>query len=228
MSSELLALFGHWICPFSVRVEFVLAQRGIEYSLVEVPPRAARPKGFVVPKEFIANSPKLEVPMVRYAGQYLADSIPILEQLEKWYSKNPLLPNDELGKSLVRVRVQWLDRNLYRPMIGVYYGTDQAKIAEASEQFDIALQTVAEWLQHSQWIAGDQPTLAEAIMVGMYTRLAGLYRLGLTAELPSEVARHKAQCEGLEGWQRVAWSAEQTDEFVGRFSKFRRIQNSQN
>jgi glutathione S-transferase len=221
------ALFGHWICPFSVRVEFALAQRGIEYSLIEVPPRAARPKDFVVPEEFIAHSPKLEVPMVRHAGEYLADSIPILEQLEKWYSKNPLLPNDELGKSLVQERVQWLDRKLYRPMIGVYYGTDPEKIAEASDQFGIALQTVAEWLQQSQWVAGDQPTLAEALMVGMYTRLAGLFRLGLTAELPSEVARHKTQCEGLEGWQCVAWSAEQTDEFVGRFSKFREIQNSQ-
>jgi glutathione S-transferase len=221
------ALFGHWICPFSVRVEFALAQRGIEYSLIEVPPRAARPKDFVVPEEFIAHSPKLEVPMVRHAGEYLADSIPILEQLEKWYSKNPLLPNDELGKSLVQERVQWLDRNLYRPMIGVYYGTDPEKIAEASEQFGIALRTVAEWLQQSQWVAGDQPTLAEALMVGMYTRLAGLFRLGLTAELPSEVARHKTQCEGLEGWHCVAWSPEQTDEFVGRFSKFREIQNSQ-
>jgi glutathione S-transferase len=210
-----------------VRVEFALAQRGIQYSLVEVPPRAARPKDFVVPEEFIAHSPKLEVPMVRHAGEYLADSIPILEQLEKWYSRNPLLPNDELGKSLVQERVQWLDRNLYRPMIDVYYGTDPEKIAEASEQFGIALRTVAEWLQQSQWVAGDQPTLAEALMVGMYTRLAGLFRLGLTAELPSEVARHKTQCEGLEGWHCVAWSPEQTDEFVGRFSKFREIQNSQ-
>jgi glutathione S-transferase len=227
MTAGSLALFGHWICPFSVRVEFALAQRGIEYSLVEVPPRAARPKGFVVPEEFIANSPKLEVPMVRHAGEYLADSIPILEQLEKWYTKNSLLPEGAQGISLVRERVQWLDRNLYRPMIGVYYGTESDKIAQASMQFGVALHTVAEWLQHSHWIAGDQPTLAEAIMVGMYTRLDGLFRLGLTAELPSEVVRHKAQCEALVGWQRVAWSAEQTDEFVGRFSKFREIQNSQ-
>lgn len=227
MNRQDFALFGHWICPFSVRVEFALAQRGIEYSLIEVPPRAARPKNFVVPEEFIAHSPKLEVPMVRHAGEYLADSIPILEQLEKWYSQNPLLPSDHNAQLLVRERVQWIDKNLYRPMIGVYYGTEDAKIAEASTQFGVALQTIAEWLRETSWIAGNQPTIAEALMVGMYTRLEGLYRLGLTAQLPVEIVRHQEQCRSLVGWQRVAWSAEQTDEFVGRFSKFREILNSQ-
>lgn len=227
MNQDNFALFGHWICPFSVRVEFALAQRGIEYSLIEVPPRAARPKDFVVPEEFIAHSPKLEVPMVRHAGEYLADSIPILEQLEKWYLQNSLMPSDHDAQALVRERVQWIDKYLYRPMIGVYYGTEDAKIAEASTQFGGALQTIAEWLQETSWIAGNQPTIAEALMVGMYTRLEGLYRLGLNAQLPGEIVRHQAQCESLVGWQRVAWSAEQTDEFVGRFSKFREIQNSQ-
>ena len=227
MNQEKFALFGHWICPFSVRVEFALAQRGIEYSLIEVPPRAARPKDFVVPEEFIANSPKLEVPMVRHAGEYLADSIPILEQLEKWYSQNSLMPTDHNAQLLVCERVQWIDKYLYRPMIGVYYGTEDAKIAEASTQFGVALQTIAEWLQETSWVAGNQPTIAEALMVGMYTRLEGLYRLGLTVHLPVEIVRHQEQCQLLVGWQRVAWSAEHTDEFVGRFSKFREIQNSQ-
>jgi glutathione S-transferase len=227
MNQEDFALFGHWICPFSVRVEFALAHRGIEYSLIEVPPRAARPKDFVVPEEFIAHSPKLEVPMVRHAGEYLADSIPILEQLEKWFSQNSLLPSEYSAQSLVRERVQWIDKYLYRPMIGVYYGTEEAKIAEASTQFGVALQTIAEWLQETSWVAGNQPTIAEALMVGMYARLDGLYRLGLTAQLPDEIVRHQEQCQSLAGWQHVAWRAEQTDEFVGRFSKFREIQNSQ-
>ncbi len=227
MTAETITLFGHWICPFSVRVEFALAQRGIKYSLIEVPPRAARPKDFVVPEEFIAHSPKLEVPMVKHAGEYLADSIPILEKLEEWYSDNSLLPANGAAQSLVHARVQWLDKFLYRPMVGVYYGTDEGKIAESSVQFGSALETIAGWLRETMWVAGDQPTIAEAIMVGMYTRLDGLHQLGLTAQLPEEVVRHRTQCESLVGWKNVAWSAKQTDEFVGRFIKFREIQNSQ-
>jgi glutathione S-transferase len=226
MTATSITLFGHWICPFSVRVEFALAQRGIDYTMVEVPPRAVRPKGFVVPEEFIAHSPKLEVPMVKHNDEYLADSIPILEQLEEWFISNSLLPTDGAARSLVLARVQWLDKHLYRPMIGVYYGTDPDKIAAASDEFNQALNTVAGWLRETTWLVGDEPTIVEAIMVGMYTRLDGLYRLGLTAQIPIEVFRHREQCESLVGWQRVSWSSEQTDEFVSRFTKYREIQNS--
>lgn len=41
---EPVTLFGHWICPFSVRVEFALVQLGIDYEIVDVPPTAA-PEG---------------------------------------------------------------------------------------------------------------------------------------------------------------------------------------
>ena len=98
MSTTPVTLFGHWICPFSVRVEFALAQRRINYVVVDVPPRAVRPKGFVVPEEFIAHSPKLEVPMVKIDGEYLADSIPILEWLEEKFTESSLLPANDAGK----------------------------------------------------------------------------------------------------------------------------------
>ena len=226
MTNQSITLFGHWICPFSIRVEFALAQRGIDYTMIEVPPRAVRPKDFVVPEEFIAHSPKLEVPMVKHKDEYLADSIPILEQLEEWYTGNSLLPVDGSARSLVHARVQWLDKHLYRPMIGVYYGTDPDKIAEASDQFGRALATIAGWLRETTWLVGEEPTIVEAIMVGMYTRFDGLCRLGLTVEIPTEISRHREQCETLMGWSKVAWTTDQTDEFVGRFIKYREIQNS--
>ena len=226
MSTSVVTLFGHWICPFSVRVEFALAQRGIEYTVVDVPPRAVRPKGFVVPEEFIAHSPKLEVPMVKIDGEYLADSIPILEWLEEKFTDSSLLPTDDAGQAIVRERVEWLNKYVYRPMIGVYYGTDPALIQESSVAFMKAMETVDQWLQTSQWLAGEAPTLAEAIMAGVYTRLDGLRQLGLTGEIPSSVQQHLERCTQLVGWEKVEWSKEQTSDFVGRFLKYREIQNS--
>lgn len=226
MSAPTVTLFGHWICPFSVRVEFALAQRGIEYTVVDVPPRAVRPKGFVVPEEFIAHSPKLEVPMVKIDGEYLADSIPILEWLEKKFSDSSLLPADDAGQAVVGERVEWMNKYVYRPMIGVYYGTDPALIQESSVAFMKAMETLDQWLQNSPWLAGDAPTLAEAIMAGAYTRLDGLRQLGLTGELPASVQQHLERCTQLAGWEKVEWSTEQTSDFVGRFLKFREIQNS--
>jgi len=226
MSSTDVVLFGHWICPFSVRVEFALAQKAITYSVVDVPPRAVRPKGFVVPEEFIAHSPKLEVPMVRVGETYLADSIPILQWLEELFPSHSLSPTDDAQHALMMERVDWLDKYVYRPMIGVYYGTDPEKIEMASVAFANALETVDSWLLTSPWLAGDQPTLAEAIMAGLYTRWSGLQRLGMTAVLPQSVETHWEHMHSLAGWQVVAWSDAQTDEFVGRFLKYREIQNS--
>jgi glutathione S-transferase len=226
MSTSTVTLFGHWICPFSVRVEFALAQRGIEYTVVDVPPRAVRPKGFVVPEEFIANSPKLEVPMVKIDGEYLADSIPILEWLEEKFTDSSLLPIDDAAQLVVRERVEWLNKYVYRPMIGVYYGTDAALIQESSVAFMKVMETVDQWLQTSLWLAGSAPTLAEAIMAGVYTRLDGIRLLGLTGELPTSVQQHLERCTQLTGWKNVEWSEDQTSDFVGRFMKYREIQNS--
>ena len=227
MDSSQVTLFGHWICPYSIRVQFALGQRDISYSMVDVPPRAVRPKDFVVPTEFIENSPKLEVPMVKFGAEYLADSIPILEWLEELVPLNSLLPTQGEDRHLVRQRVQWLDKYLYRPMIGVYYGTDTVKIAIASDAVGNALVEVATWLHDSQWLAGEAPTIAEAIMVGFYTRITGLQQLGLTAPIPTEVAAHWKRCTQLQGWSHVEWSEEQTVEFVGRFKKYREIQSAQ-
>jgi glutathione S-transferase len=225
MSTSTVTLFGHWICPFSVRVEFALAQRGIDYVVVDVPPRAVRPKGFVVPEEFIAHSPKLEVPMVKIDGEYLADSIPILKWLEEKFTDSSLLPADNAGQAIVRERVDWMNKHVYRPMIGVYYGTDVELIHESSVAFMTAMETVAQWLQVTPWLAGEAPTLAEAIMAGVYTRLDGLRQLGLAGELPSTVQHHLERCTHLVGWDTVRWTTEQTNEFVGRFLKYREIQN---
>ena len=225
MSTSTVTLFGHWICPFSVRVEFALAQRGIDYVVVDVPPRAVRPKGFVVPEEFIAHSPKLEVPMVKIDGEYLADSIPILKWLEEKFTDSSLLPADNAGQAIVRERVDWMNKHVYRPMIGVYYGTDVELIHESSVAFMTAMETVAQWLQVTPWLAGEAPTLAEAIMAGVYTRLDGLRQLGLAGELPSTVQKHLERCTHLVGWDTVRWTTEQTNEFVGRFLKYREIQN---
>jgi hypothetical protein len=48
----------------------------------------------------------------------------------------------------------------------------------------------------------------------------------MTATLPQSVEKHREQMKSLTGWRAVEWSDEQTDEFVGRFLKYREIQNS--
>ena len=219
-----VAVYGHWICPYVTRVEFALAQRGVERELVNLPPSAVRGPDFVLPPEFVEHSPKLEVPMVRVADEYLADSIPILEWLETAVDAPALLPADAAGRDLVRERMAWIDRNAFWPMAGVYYGTDPEKIAKASEKLGAALAQLGAWADETGWLAGAEPSLADAVAVPIHVRLAGLQRLGLTAPIDPSWTAHGERIRRQPGWTAVEWSAEQTDEFVGRFEAHRRKQ----
>ena len=226
--NESTALYGHWICPFSTRVEFALHQRGIEFELIDLPPSAVRPDDFVMPPEFIEHSPRLEVPMVRVGDDYLADSIPILEWLEVRCAGPSLLPADTTARDLVRERMRWVDEHAFRPMVGVYYGTDPAKIARAGEKLGEALDQLGRWASADGWLAGDAPSLAEAVAMPLHVRMEGLRRLGFDGPLSDAWSAHGERCRSLVGWAAVEWSPEQTDEFVGRFESFRRIRRRAN
>jgi len=216
-----VTLFGHWICPYSVRVSFALAERHIAHDVVEVPPTAVRPKGFEVPREFVDHSPKGEIPMVRVGDAYRADSLPILEWLETCVSGRPLLPADGAGRARVRERTAWIDANLFGPMIGIYYGTRPDRVARASDALEAALVEVGGWLEEDPWLAGGAPSLAEAAAVPVWVRLDALRRLGFTGRVDERVAVHVDRCRQLEGWDHVAWSGAQTDELVARFERHR-------
>lgn len=222
-----VALYGHWICPFATRVQFALAQRQIDYELVDLPPTGVRPPDFVLPPEFVEHSPKREIPMVRVDDQYLADSIPILEWLEKEISERPLLPASRDDRATARMRMAWIDRHAFRPMVGVYYGTDPDHIERAAAALTSALAEMGGWAAKSGWLAGRHPSLADAVAMPINVRLAGLQRLGLTADIPTEWAAYAERCRSLAGWSAVEWSHEQTDEFVGRFTAYRRKRQPQ-
>ncbi len=219
MSDEELALFGHWICPYVSRVQFALHQRRIPYTLIDVPPTAARPRGYVVPPEFVAHSPRGEVPLVRLGQEYRADSLPILAWLEERLEAPSLLPPERA--ELVWARAHALDRELYAAMIGVYYGTDPGRIAAASEAVSASLATLAGWLEEGPYLAGPAPTLADAVAAPFFVRRGGLEELGLTAVLPPAVAAYEARLAALDGGRAVAWSPAQTAEFVDRFERYR-------
>ena len=212
-----VSLYGHWICPFSTRVEFALHQREIAHEVVDLPPSAVRGPDFKMPTEFVEHSPLLEIPMVRIDHSYRADSIPILEWLETEIPGRPLLPAEPHAATVVRDRMAEIDRRVFQPMVGIYYGTEPAKVAAASSRLAESIDQVAAWTEPTGWLAGPEPTLAEAVLIPLYVRLEGLRRLGFAHELSPAGLAHAERCRELAGWSPVEWSHDQTDEFVGRF-----------
>lgn len=209
---EPVALFGHWICPYSVRAEFALAQLGFDYEVIDVPPTAARPRGFVVPQEFLDHSPRLEIPMIREGGRYLADSLPILERLHA--ARGVHTAEDDEAAHLV-------DRAVFGPMAGVYYGTDPRAIAAASDALTEALGGLATRIGPDGWFVGGRPGMAEAALVPLWVRLEGLRALGFEGEVPDALAEHGRRVLDLPGGRVVRWSEAQQAEFVWRFETYR-------
>ncbi|MEZ5168456.1 MAG: hypothetical protein R2695_18995 [Acidimicrobiales bacterium] len=173
-----------------------------------------RPDGFVLPDEFVAHSPRLEVPLVRVDGDYLADSIPILFWLDDVLEAPRPCP-DELAP-LVRERVNRLDELLMLAMGGIAHGRDPAKIEQASDRLTAAFVEMAGWLAEDRWLAGPEPTLAEAIAVPVYLRLEGLTELGFRGKVPAGVHDHRDRLAATAGGRRVAWSDAQRAEYLGR------------
>jgi glutathione S-transferase len=209
---EPIALFGHWLCPYSVRVEFALAELGLAHEVVDVPPTAARPKGFVVPQEFLDHSPRHEIPMIREGGRYLADSLPILDRLYR--ARGPWSPqHSDLARQV--------DRTVFGPMVGVYYGTDPDRIAAASAALATACVGIAEVLGDREWLAGDVPSMAEAALVPFHVRLEGLRALGFTDAVPATVLAHGERSLARPGGRAASWTDAQQEEFVRRFTTHR-------
>lgn len=218
-----VTLYGHWTCPFVHRVAWALAERGIDHDHVDVPPSAVRPADFVLPEQFVAHSPRLEIPLVRVGHRYLADSIPVLEWLETAVpAAPPLLPTDAAGAARVRERMAWIDAEVFRPMIGVYYGVEDDRIARASSALSAALGELAAWFVDDPWLAGSGPTLADAVFVPLLVREDALRSLGFEHAVPTAVAAYAERVRAGRGWPSVSWTEAQTAELVGRFRARRR------
>ena len=205
-----VVLYGHWICPYSVRVEFDLVRLGRPYRMVEVPPSGVRPEGFVLPVEFVEHSERLEIPMIEDAEGFLADSLPILDRLD---------PTASPG---ARATARWVDAVVFPPMVGVYYARTEDAAAEAARRLAEVLVALAERVEASGWLCAAGPSMAESTIIPLYVRLEGLRALGFSAPLPAPVERHAEACLALPAGHAVAWTSVQTDEFVQRLSSRRR------
>lgn len=220
-STHDVTLFGHWSCPYVTRVQFALHQRRIPYSLVNVPPTAARPRDFVVPEEFVVHSPKGEIPLLRIDGQYLADSIPILAWMEATIDDYALVPSDVRHAQLMWDRIGWIDTHLFPAMIGVYYGFEDQAIADASARVGACLDELEHWLEEGPFLAGASPTLADAVAVSFFVRRSELVTLGLELRLTPTIAAYEERMLATEGGRAVAWGPEQSVTFVANFERFR-------
>ena len=168
-----MKLYDYSAAPNPRKVRIFLAEKGLDYDLVQVD----MAKGEHKSPEFLKKNPSGKVPVLELDdGRFLSESIAICRYLEAVYPEPNLFGKDayELGHIEMRNRV--METELW-PQIGVSWvnGPIVAKmgiykqIPEAKEVSDVNVNNYYDRLDkefaHSEYVAGVRFTIADITLI---------------------------------------------------------------
>ena len=154
-----LVLYNAPRCPYVARVRIVLAEKGIDYEVVDVDLDDR-------PAWLYEKNPAGRVPVVEEDdGRPLAESAVIMEFLEERYPEPPLLPPDPADRAAVRLLI-FRDGDLTTPYYALRRG-DQG----AAEKLDAALGRFDGLLGEQPYLGGAEYGLADIALVPWFLRV---------------------------------------------------------
>ena len=153
-----LVLYNAPRCPYVARVRIVLAEKGIDYEVVDVDLDDR-------PSWLYEKNPAGRVPVVEEDdGRPLAESAVIMEFLEERYPEPPLLPPDPADRAAVRLLI-FRDGDLTAPYYALRRGDEGA-----AEKLDAALRRFDGLLGEQPYLGGAEYGLADIALVPWFLR----------------------------------------------------------
>jgi len=153
-----LVLYNAPRCPYVARVRIVLAEKGIDYEVVDVDLDDR-------PAWLYEKNPAGRVPVVEEDdGRPLPESAVIMEFLEERYPEPPLLPPDPADRAAVRLLI-FRDGDLTAPYYALRRGDEGA-----AEKLDAALGRFDGLLGEQQYLGGAEYGLADIALVPWFLR----------------------------------------------------------
>jgi glutathione S-transferase len=153
-----LVLYNAARCPYVARVRIVLAEKGIDYEVVEID-LSDRPAWFY------EKNPTGRVPVIEEDdGRPLPESAVIMEFLEERYPEPALLPADPDDRARVRLLI-FRDDDLTSPYYALRRDEDGAR-----EEFDAVLGRFDALLGQQPYLGGAEYGLADIALVPWFLR----------------------------------------------------------
>jgi glutathione S-transferase len=164
----MLTLYDAPRCPYCARARIALAEKGLEYEVMEVDLNDR-------PQWIYEKNPTGRVPVIEEDGWILPESSVILEYLEERYPEPPLLPADAADRGLGRV---WIFR--HDDFTKPYYALRREEEG-AAEKFDEQLAKLEEALSRQAWLTGAEYGLADIAYVPWVLRARDMLGVSLDA-----------------------------------------------
>jgi glutathione S-transferase len=162
----MLTLYDAPRCPYCARVRIVLAEKGVEFEVVEID-LADRP-AWIYEKNSTGR-----VPVVEEDGWLLPESAVIMEYLEDRHPEPPLLPVDPADRALPRLRILRADE-LTDPYYALRRGEEGGR-----DRLDVALGRLDVSLAETPWLGGAAYGLADIAYVPWILRARDLLDVSL-------------------------------------------------
>ncbi|MBU0554760.1 MAG: glutathione S-transferase family protein [Alphaproteobacteria bacterium] len=161
-------LYQFPLCPFSRKVRFLMAEKGIVYETVRESPWEAR-------DEFLDLNPAGATPVIVSddGAATLADSQAICEYFEETVDQFPLIAGSALARAEVRRLVAWLDQIVYRDVVAPLLNErmikrvvsraspDAGALRDAMRRANTHMDYMDYLLDHRSWLAGGTMSLAD-------------------------------------------------------------------
>jgi RNA polymerase-associated protein len=161
-----LVLYDAPRCPYCARVRIVLAEKAIEYEVVEID-LADRPAWLY------EKNPSGRVPVIEEDGWVLPESAVIMEYLEERYPEPALLAADPADRALARLRIFRQDE-VTSPYYALRRGEDDAR-----GRLDKQLARLDTLLTATPWLGGREYGLADIAFVPWILRSRDMLGVGL-------------------------------------------------
>jgi glutathione S-transferase len=156
----MLKLYGFPLSNYYNRVKLVLLEKGLPFEEV-----LARPQGD--DRLVKLHSPARRVPFLEVSeGEFLSESLAIMEYLDETYPATPLLPEDPLARARVReliltmdVNLEWVARRLYAACFAGGTLSEETR-GEVEKDLRRGVHALQQLVKFDPYIAGNQYTLA--------------------------------------------------------------------